>query len=414
MSKTIIRLWIIGSALLALMIAPFLASGDAATKKIQKNNLAEIAAMSQSNRDRLNRNVETFKMMAPAEQQQILAFHNKLGSQTEQKQALETYIAWLGTLEPYQRDRLNQVETSKDRIELMKKIVEEQKDRSVQRAMPFKGPFNWPTFSTEELAKVMNEMERLSTTLSLQQKAELKPLTGVNRYYTLLKFLASDPLSEGNEVRPLIDKAPPVFSALVNKFDQLVEDSQLRKFVNQADPSDSVKNFTRLLGFSITQELFNSKDNVSDSDLRQFFETLSDAEQDRLLNLGAADFQSDLKHAYTQEGRIDLRDLHQLFMSEDQRRELWDRRGKGPLNGPDGGGGFGPPRGRGDGPPPDRDGRFDGDRRFGDRPPRPGDQNRPPHREEGDRPPGPPPEPPLETPPQDQPPRSDTDKPEVQ
>lgn len=421
MSRNSFRLWLLGSAVLALVAGPFLARGDQQVRQRQQRHLEKIGQMSPSDRDRLDRNWAAYEQMSEIEKGTLSTFHWQIEQDRQTEggelgQILEDYHAWLNTIEPYQRDQLNRTEDPKKRIELMTSVVRRQQERSAERSVPrrLSGASGrgrnftfWlrgvPVLNSEDLARVMEAMRELTPSrLTEPQKRDLDHLVGVARYVQLLRFLKDNDLNS----QPFFLAVPSEFDRIARRFATYVEDSRAREYMTDPRPFPSPeRRFASILFKSIVTEAFidgrRQGRAPSDRDLAEYFVTLPPEEQDELLTLEAADFHTDLANRF----RYDLSDLFEVFGNpfqpgdEDRYRRDRDRRSNEPEPMRDGPGG----------PPQRPDPRISPGRPFpnGNRPPGPGFDFPP------ERGPGPPlefrPEKPPERP-QEPPPRREREE----
>lgn len=349
MSRQIIRWWLIGSVLLAVVAAPFLARGDANLRRQRRQNQQEIAAMPESERNRLKRNFETYQSLTEAERNQLRQLHQTLDANrsgdNELNETLNAYREWLTTLEPFQRDRLNQIEDPNERLVAMREVVREQRVRSTERAFPGGrggSTTRWgiPTLTVDEYRRVMEELEKIAMpSLSLEKRSKLEGTSGIDRHYMLIKLIAQDELSD--KVKSVVMQPPKEFRTIVNRIDDLVETSEVREYFREESNRffTNEQKLARIIGIGLSLELSDTRKRelktVNDEQLMLFFETLPEDEQDRLLTLEASDFHSDLVNQFqtqsnADQDRVTLSDIFSLF------RPPFGPggRGPGPSNGP--------------------------------------------------------------------------------
>ena len=244
MNPNSVRLWLVISLLVALGLAPFLARGDQAAYRTRRRNQEKIAAMSESDRQRLMRNLEAYRNMDPAEQDQLQAFHHQLAQDRqspngELSRVMDDYTSWLATIEPYQRDQLNQESDPGKRIALMRSIVEEQRERMAEQALSLTGTIGdilrrryIPLLTNAELKNVMAQIEVRARPRMGTQRSEIESLSGLDRYYRVLKIVAA-PIFDGDEQQPMFFNPPHEIVDVYNKIDDLIEDSEKREYFNR-------------------------------------------------------------------------------------------------------------------------------------------------------------------------------------
>lgn len=391
MTPRTIRIWLLLSLLAVPALSPFLARGDAQKRQVRQANHDQIAAMSESERQRLERNFESFQRMTPDEQAKVRSFHQELQRDLSERQGeltavLNDYQNWLTTLQPFERDQLANAASPQERIILMKRIVERQRERTAARSMQ-RGPLpppgddpmsrnldrmrrfwmDMPVLSADELSRVMQAIEQQAQfRLTESQWKEIQQLEGIERFTRLLMAI------KVAENSPHLLMVPPVtLREVAEKLDQLTENSAVREMMSNADPALRFGKDTRLMALLLKslrvrlmedQKLASQK--PTEDQLAAFFSGLPESEQDQLLSLASSDFYADLILRYPRSSqKVNERDLEALAPWPGRDFNNPDRRPDGRFNG------------RG---PGDRDGR----------PPRPFDQGRP--GDDGERPDGPP------------------------
>lgn len=431
MSRNNARIWIVCSILLSVLVAPFLVRGDQQTESQLEENRAQIGRMTQSERDRLERNFQAYRAMDSQQRQSISDFHEKLNqdqshSAGELNAALIQYREWLNTIEPFQRDQLRTTSNPQQRLKLMEEIVKDQRMRDAVRVLREwlkndsellkRSPLaKVPILDSEDLSRLMSGIEGIEwRRLSQEQQSELNRHDGIKRFVVLLEILKRNqsfrPADRTRGPRWGVRELFATFEKTAERFDEFVEDERARQFVHGDDDEESKLRTTlrvqSLLLMSMMMQVMGEKNDSSiptQQQLEQIFSSLPQEEQDRLLQLEAIDFYKELvsrmEPANESEDRLSLRDVGRAFLPP------WEDGGRRP---PPGGRGPGNPRDGEENPPrgemDDRDG-FRGDRSDRDGRPfggrifqgRDGDRNsdRPPEPPpEGERPPKPPQEPP--------------------
>lgn len=326
MNRTNIHWWLAGSVLLALGIAPFLARGDQQTRR---QHLEQIEMMSASERERLERNWAIYQQMSPQERAALHAFHQQVERDRregngELARVMEDYYSWLKTIDPMHRDQLRQSTDPDARLRLMRTFAHDRRARSVARWIP-RGPGRFsrgrdiPSLSSEDLARVMEEIEKLPPSrlarLSAAEREELHTLQGIDRYVRVLEHLKQSDPRKG----PLMTDPLPEFGRLAGRFDAIVEDSAAREYVSDPDSQLSRdRRIAALLMKSLSIELVRQRRrqgrDPSTGELETYFESLPDDEQDEMLMLDATDFYADLLNRYPQQTtEVGMRTVAELF-----------------------------------------------------------------------------------------------------
>ncbi|SFJ64928.1 hypothetical protein [Planctomicrobium piriforme] len=416
MSPKATRLWLIGSLLLALAAAPFLARGDQLSRQTRDNSAAAIAKMSETQHERLLRNYADYQKMDAASREKVAKLHweiekDRRTSSNELATVLADYHAWLRTLDAYQRDQIIKTTEPKARLALMRDTVRKQREEAARRTMSMPGPgggrgFDFPPgFDDKTLPVVMKAIEtQAANRLTPAQMQELQSLQGLKRDLRLLQLLKE--FGTGVNPQPLLENPPPEFTAVAQNIDQYISDPHFQDYIKNGPPgppppqgmdqrrstSPEGLRLGQTLMHSLVSELFRqwrqAEAHVDKPKLEQFLATLNEDEQNDLLSREASDFQTDLRDQYLEStGRADLptlQNLGEVFVGS-----KWPFGGRDRFGGEDRRGGRGP---RGPGGPGDRGPMDD---RFG--PMRGGGPPR--DRMDGNGPMGPPPASPPQNPP---------------
>ncbi|MEW4488296.1 collagen-like protein [Thalassoglobus sp. JC818] len=414
MNKSFVKLWIFLSVLVAIVLGPYLVRDKSEVLIRRSDNLKKISEMTPSERDHLNRNFSAYETMTAQQRQQVLELHSELqttavSSDQQLREVMNTYMDWLQTLEPYQRDRLKQITDPLQRIEAIREIIQEQRvrhasqvtQRSLGREIDprlrdwLRAMSSVPVLSDDSMQRLMDGVIELNPLLStLDDRRELEQLQGLQHHLRLLEILRSrsdafpgDRGPPGERGGPSGERGPPgergpsgergppgfrgpfifpeyrpILDSLVENFDRYVEDSEARDYLSD-DSSKFPENF-RLQGMLFKSMMLKAigeerkSRRTTTADLKEDFDAISDAEQDELLSLSAVDFYRSLVSATETHDGVHHFDVMKAFLPIEMLHWSLNRRSKfgHPDRGDDddrdgeGRGGFGF---RGDGRPPE-------------------------------------------------------------
>lgn len=411
MNKKLVLWWLCVSVLLALGTAPLLSIGDQAAREQEAQHREAIRQMSQSERERLNRNFQAYQRLSEAQIRAYQEFHDKLEQDRTQHdgelaEALQHYHEWLSTIEPYQRDQLRRTSDPQERIQLVKQILKDQGKRDATRFLAdrFSNEGNeeareymrflryTPVLNEEDLTELMKGIRQIEAgKLSLTGREAIEQRSGLERYVLLLKTIRenSNPPPSAYEHRHpfVIPEFEHAFTTAAEQISRFVFDEQAREYVS--DPEGKLRWMppalrvqTILLKSLLIRALEEEKrsEHPSRQERMVYFNNLPESEQDYLLALSSLQFWEELGHMVSKDIDItDSEDVLEAFFSPERRRAMNERRrerfvGRGPGSGENGERPW-PPR-RGDGP---RRGGFDGEQ-SGNPDPRDGRPNSPPPR----------------------------------
>lgn len=381
MTPQTIRYVLAGLLLLAVGLTPFLAQGNQQRQKTIASNAQAIAAMSTTQRERLNQNFSDYLKLSPTEQHKLQQFHLQIVQDTHQNAGelatvLRTYDNWLKTLSPHQRDELMKTTDPKSRIKMIQELINRQREEAVRRGMP---PLMMRGDRRSDLPTLIDDATRVAIFTALEQRAaerltasqmeEIRSLTGFKRELRLLQLLKE--FGTGVNPQPLLENPPVEFTQVAKEIANYTKDEKLIRYVQSGPPieppegkwlgSEDARRLVSVIMQAVSVELFKLRfevqQNVDSAKLSEYLDSLSRDEQMELLSLDASDFVTDLKKQYVdaKEEATDLprlSQLNELFIS----RSFWRFRfgdgrswGGRPPRRPDGrppmneGGGPGPP-----------------------------------------------------------------------
>jgi len=94
----------------------------------EQENRKKIEAMTPAERAQLKRNYEKFQKLSPAEQQRLRTLHEATRSQPELNRVMHAYDAWVKTLSPWEQEDLRKADTTRERMELIRKFRSQQQE----------------------------------------------------------------------------------------------------------------------------------------------------------------------------------------------------------------------------------------------------------------------------------------------
>ncbi|TWT61836.1 hypothetical protein [Rubinisphaera italica] len=361
----------------------------------------KISSLPQEDRERLDRNLETYQSLSNAEKARYWELHNYI-EQNGLEPLIDQYTKWLDTLSPFERQSLrnspepaaqiatvesilreNRTQDNRLLPELMARIISKG-DRRLSILMWMLDP-NWSINNTtpfllqdEQLNQVVNEILFSQLASAQRDQIEQLKLTGIARMSRILGA------SIANTNNPRMTWPNQQTLELVRKNGLKLEkpsEEESSRFTRilPAVAWERIAFRSLLLRSLMVSEMrgFERVDQVSNNELQSFFAQLETNQQAALLN-SPADYQAEalmwlyLWDTHRNESIFMNHDFHAQVLSE---LHPFDRRNNG----------GGPPGGR---RPEDERGRDDD--RFG--PPKDGRERRPDGPPPG-RPPGAPPRP---------------------
>ncbi|WP_437186356.1 hypothetical protein SH668x_003505 [Planctomicrobium sp. SH668] len=373
----------------AVGVTPFLVQGNQQLRETREENAFRVSKLSESQLSRLKRN-ETFYRNATADErsnfQNIHAALEKDRQTPSQEliHAMESYDAWLNTINPYQREQLDKTRDPKERIALMTEILKGQPERVARRNMRFAGPggdrAQWeppPSLDATSLAAVMQAVQQAADPrLTAEMRAELDQLHGLSKYVRLLKILKAN--GNGLTPKPLMEAPPVEFQQVAREVQNTISDERLRKFISDglppvegapAFPGPPEHRLVLLVSQSLFTDLHHQRraamKRPETAKLQKFLDELPGDQQFELLALDSSDFLTDLQAIYFDKNGVNslpsAEEIIEIFFGANA-----FRRGSGNRWRPEGGPGDRPPFSPGDGrggrpsrtPPPDAPGSF--------------------------------------------------------
>lgn len=375
------RIWFIVASAIALAIPPLvLRAGPDGYDQVR----TKVATMTQTERNRFERNSQEYLKLTPEQRDHYRAIHAALEQDREQNhgrltQAMEDYYAWLGTLQTFPREELRTTTDPEQRIAKINTVLEEQSQEQLRDLPHLRRMFErLPSLSPDQLRRAMETLER-AVTLNQEQAERLRSRSGIERYLEFFQILRERDL----RFDQVLDRADNTALAAA------LPSGKLPDWSNEDDPAQQRRGFLSIVLFwNLMREhqLEIRQRRPGQSDLEAFVRDWPEdrqADLDRLFELEPDQFRQSLERAYAAENlQLDFEVVGEVMFGRDWRpRGPRSGFGENDQRGPDGRD-RGDERERGRGPGDGR-GRND-DRR--DRPPRPGDDGPRPPQPAGDQP----------------------------
>jgi len=358
------------AAVLLALTLPLLLRADDGDAQERDSRRRQIQAMSAAERDRLERQFQTYRDMSPEHRAELGRMHREIEEDAKRagnlRDVLQNYHDWLKTLSPWQREELRRASDNQTKLTLIRDFLEHQDNgpsryRSGRPRSPFymPGPFaDAPTLGNDDLAALTVKLEK-SAQLPQPLREELQELDGSRRTLRLLAHQAKGRGGRG-EWLDVEEITASISDAEVRaRIDEVVDDEERRRFVGAI----VVKSLMVQWRAQTERVLPN------DDQIQTFYEQLEPKLRDELMQLPSAEFQEEVRARYMREQAPDLARIHEELHAI--MRRLWsdhrrpDRFGpRGRFRGPDERHPPGPP-----GPPIGRDrrGRRPGPPRRGER-----------------------------------------------
>ncbi|MEW4526430.1 hypothetical protein [Maioricimonas sp. JC845] len=302
-------LWLAGATVLAIAVAPLLASRGVDSSVLAQSE-RRIASMTQPQRDRLERNFSEYRELTPQQREHYRQLHLALEADRTDNhgrivRVMEDYYVWIKTLPAYQREQLRKTTDPDARLALVQKYLDQQQEREAEEEYGNGDMPLWlegvPAMSDEDLelvfATILQRMPRTN-----DENAELDALSGIERHLRILRML----IDRGRLVQQVVG-LPEMQQRLVGQ----LTDDELKQAVEDAQDN---RQRTRILMGSLVKGLLNEyRDEVqrrspTDEKLREFFDNeLTEEEQDVLVQLEPEDFRTALVREYLgQYSRLDV------------------------------------------------------------------------------------------------------------
>ncbi len=263
----------------------------------------QIAAMTQPERERLQRNFVQFAKLSEADRAHFRDLHAKLEADRASQQGravatLETYSQWLQTIPPYERDALQQERDAAAKLTLVRKVLDRQQEERVELRIGSTmetrlGPI--PTLSEEDLQSMLAVIQEAAEPVLHNTSLE-KELEG---YKGLALTLKTFELLGRKDKRLL----PLLTETRVQRLVDVISDDETRQMLS-AEAGDRSAGFNarkhkvvmtlwKNLAIAIEKEMRQRV--VTSQKMEAMFAELPVAEQEALLDLSPDEFHHELR-----------------------------------------------------------------------------------------------------------------------
>ncbi len=350
----------------------------------------EIALMSEVERTALKRKYDQYRNMTEAQRTALRSLHQQLEADraggARYLSMMNDYCDWLKTIDAWQQNELAHID---DPLKKAKRVDEIAKERHAKalansaahddEAPPGTGFGHAPIILTEDqLTKVF---DTLAKRLPDEAQKDFQKERGLRRIGLQVKAL-----------KQKVSKLDALFPSIPeSELQEMIEASGnadlLAVLTNTGDMPRLNRTFIvkKSIVMSVVAQFRRESTAATDADLQTFFDTLSEEEQDHLLQLRAEDFKTKLRLLHLAADPV-IAELRLLGLQFDILKVIERMEGRGGFRGPGG------PNGGRPGDRPQFEGRREGDRggpldrRNGQRGPGRGDGS-PPRPREVDGPP---------------------------
>ncbi|QDT94502.1 hypothetical protein [Gimesia algae] len=294
----------------------------------EQENRKKIEAMSPAERAQLKRNYDKFQKLSPEEQQRLRKLHEATRSQPELNRVMHAYDAWVKTLSPWEQEDLRKAETTRERMELIRKFRAEQKSPDRRRSgrnlyelakimdldlrrPPLAFIFWGQPPDPEKFQEVVGIIER-SLPVSVKYPNAKTELSEFARSLAVLQtavhFKKRDEDKNGSAWPPP-ETVDQIFELLDDKKNPFRENEDARGFrgkLRSADSDHKRRMVTFFLAKGLVNQLVRSVKQELDAiqppedKLQQFFETLDTNYKDHLMRYPPDEMQEKLKYKYLQ------------------------------------------------------------------------------------------------------------------
>ena len=350
-----------------------------------------VSQMSDVDRAVLNRKYSQYRALTEQERSEMRRLHAQLEvDRIKGPRSLETmavFCDWIKTIDAWQQDELEHLNDPEKKLERVASIVKDRTERSAAKDQlegdrpPSGGTFRPARLTEEQLTKVFDVLAK-RVTITPEEQAQIDQLHGLKRFGVQIRHIHE----KSDQNRDRLFRS--ITEAELREFTEASGNSDLKALLASSGEFDAHRKLA-ILGVLRSCRTLSIRESTraTEEELRTYFKTLPEEEQDQLLQLSANQFKHELQIGHL-ESDPDIAELKtQLDKEFNIAKRKWEQRrvGLGPK-GPRGA--ISDPARDGDrnGPPQAIRDQFGKQFRF-----RPGDENRPPpgRPEEERRPPPP-------------------------
>jgi len=269
-----------------------------------------IAAMSSTERARLERNLHTFLQLSRDQRARYVELHQFIASDAHRNDVLHAYLDWLKTLSPWQRDELRNTANPKERMQRVREFLEEQQQASDQddRLFPATGPFSKSLARpTAKDSSAMIQILEESLDVPLRDRRVLESLDGFERHLMVVELAIRQLLNIPRARRP--EWLEP---QLCDKMIDAIASEPLRNVLRRRLTPEQQR---RAVMGVVLQGLFNEwkaevqKHQPDERALKEFFMNLPGEPRDEIMRLPPKEARERLVDQYNATYQTHLNDL---------------------------------------------------------------------------------------------------------
>lgn len=242
------HLLILVGGLISVAVGPVLLGADTPADDILAQRRSEIEAMTETERNRLKHNYERYLKLNDEERKRCHKLHNAVENDASLRDTLTAYHEWLKTLSPWKRDELRKTTDPQARLELIRKIKDEQNARDRQRRDWFRrsnygrGPGFGHYMNREEFATFMQNVEAIlrsnsddpplfdHSKIDQDKLKELESLDGSARYVQLMEILLN-----ASEMPPIPRRGRWVSDRMTERMIAAIPNDDVRQQFEKSD-----------------------------------------------------------------------------------------------------------------------------------------------------------------------------------
>jgi hypothetical protein len=269
------------------------ALGDQSAADLREQHEKEIAAKSEAERARLQRNFKEFRALPAAEQERLRQFERHLKEDARSGGNLRTvmneYIDWLATLTPGQAQDLREIDDPNRRERRVHELLKEQADA----ADPAKAGNSPPKLSSQDLAAVLEVIEqamRKKQTLTQDELKQLDSKKDLAHLVYVIELALRRPSPGSQPPHPWMSK--DVMEEMLGN----ISNAKLAKQIQHSLPGERWQRLFRAVFSGIRAEYGSRKPDQQDLEL--FFVELKPTEQDEIMRLPFDQQQAQLMHKF--------------------------------------------------------------------------------------------------------------------
>lgn len=322
-SKTQTRIALVVASGIALAVPPLVLRAEPEGFDEVRHRMA---TMTQTERDRFERNSRDYLNLSEEERSRFRAMHAELERDREENQgrlsgALSDYYAWLSTLENFSRQELRTATDPQERIKTIEAALEEQSQQQL-RELPWTRPFlgRFPVLTSEQLAALVEALKR-NVSLNQEQARQLNSLRGIEHHLAFFQILRE----RDQRLEQLLDRAG------AERLLEILPQENMPNWTGEEDIAQRRRSFlSQLLFWNMFKEyqLEIRRRRPSAEDLQRFVANWPAdrrAELDQLLELEPDEFRERLEREYAaQHLDLDWEVVPQVILGPDY-REHWGR-----------------------------------------------------------------------------------------